>query len=64
MTLTPITVRCDHCRTEVGLSVHRYWRMRFCSLTCMTAYQKRLTQETKAKIRHLDVMTHNGLARI
>jgi hypothetical protein len=47
-------LRCDHCRNELGLDVHRYWRMRFCSLACMTAYQRRLAEITRTKIRNLD----------
>ena len=43
-------VRCDHCREQLGLSVHRYWHMQFCSSACMTAYQQRLSPETKVKI--------------
>jgi len=49
-------LRCDHCRRELsGIGVHRYCHMQFCSSSCMTAYQQRLTQETKAKIYRLDV---------
>jgi hypothetical protein len=47
-------VRCDHCREELGLGIHFYWRMQFCSSACMTAYQQRLAPETKAKICRLD----------
>jgi len=43
-------VRCDHCREQLGLSVHRYWHMQFCSSACMTAYQQRLGPETEVKI--------------
>jgi hypothetical protein len=42
--------RCDHCRKLLGVIVHRYWRMRFCSADCVIAYQRRLDEETKAKI--------------
>jgi hypothetical protein len=47
-------MRCDHRRRAFGLIIHRYWRMRFCSADCLTAYQRRLDQETIAKIRWLD----------
>jgi hypothetical protein len=47
-------VRCDHCRGELGLGIHLYWHMQFCSLACVTAYQQRLARETKAKIFRLD----------
>jgi hypothetical protein len=49
------TLRCDHCRRELGLNVQHYWRMRFCSSACMAVYQQRLTKETKEKIRRLDI---------
>ncbi len=52
------TLRCDHCRKELGHYVHRYWRMRFCSSACMTAYQQRLAETTKTKIRRLDLMVN------
>jgi len=47
-------VRCDHCREELGLGIHLYWHMQFCSLACVTAYQQRLAPETKVKICRLD----------
>ena len=51
----PTLLRCDHCRGELGLGVHRYWHMQFCSSTCMAAYQQRLAPETKEKICRFDV---------
>jgi hypothetical protein len=50
------SLRCDHCRDELGLSVHRYWHMQFCSSACMTAYQRRLAPETKVKISQLELL--------
>jgi hypothetical protein len=47
-------VRCDHCREELGLGIHFYWHMQFCSSACMTAYQRRLAPETKVKISQLE----------
>jgi hypothetical protein len=47
-------LHCDHCRRELGARVHRYWRMRFCSPACVAAYQERLGDDTKAKIRRLE----------
>jgi hypothetical protein len=47
-------VRCDHCREELGLGIHFYWHMQFCSSACMTAYQQRLAPETTVKICRLD----------
>jgi hypothetical protein len=53
--LRPVrTLRCDHCREELGPSVHRYWHMHFCSLACTTEYQRRLAPETKVKISRLE----------
>jgi hypothetical protein len=46
-------MQCDYCRGKFGLIVHRYWRMRFCCSDCAQAYQQRLHDETKAKIRDL-----------
>lgn len=50
------TLHCDHCRADLNHGVHRYWHMQFCSSVCMTAYQQRLSPETLAKIRGLDVL--------
>jgi hypothetical protein len=50
-------MRCDHCRKSFGLVIHRYWRMRFCSADCWTAYQNRLGEDTKTKIRRLDFVS-------
>lgn len=49
-----MTMRCDYCRGKFGLVVHRYWRMRFCCEACARAYQQRLHDDTKAKIRRLN----------
>jgi hypothetical protein len=63
-------VRCDHCREELGLNLHFYWHMQFCSSACMTAYQQRLAPETKVKIFRLDheirqaAGMQNGSARV
>jgi hypothetical protein len=43
-------------RQELGLSVHRYWHMHFCSSACMTEYQRRLAPETKIKISQLEAL--------
>ncbi len=59
-----MTIRCDYCRGRFGLIVHRYWHMRFCSAACAHAYQQRLHDQTKAKIRDLGdaaVGEHPGL---
>ena len=54
------SLRCDHCRGNLGFRVQHYWRMRFCSANCATAYQKRLSAGTQAKIVKLDV-AHTSL---
>jgi hypothetical protein len=41
---------CDHCRGQLGVTVQRYWRMRFCSTACMSEYQQRQSTETQLKI--------------
>ena len=46
--------QCDYCRDELGSFLHLYWRMRFCSLACMTAYQRRLSPQTREKIVMLE----------
>jgi hypothetical protein len=53
----PVTVaqsQCDCCRNELGSFPHLYWRMRFCSLACMSAYQHRLSPRTREKIVMLE----------
>ncbi|MGH6670858.1 MAG: hypothetical protein ACRECV_02645 [Xanthobacteraceae bacterium] len=49
-----MNLRCDYCRRQLGDRVHRYWHMRFCSPACAQAYQDRLNDETRTKIRRLD----------
>jgi hypothetical protein len=49
------SLRCDHCRDELGSRVLRYWLMRFCSTNCVDAYQKRLSPGARDKIVKLDV---------
>jgi hypothetical protein len=56
------TLRCDHCREELGLNVHRYWQMHFCSTACMTEYQQRLASETKVKISLLEASRESSAA--
>jgi hypothetical protein len=58
-TLSLMTIRCDHCRRSLGLIAQRYWRMQFCSADCVEAYQRRLDDGTKAKLRHLDVVARD-----
>jgi hypothetical protein len=41
-----MTIRCDHCCGSLGLIIHRYWRMRFCSANCLQAYQHRLQRSS------------------
>ena len=63
-----MTIRCDHCRGSLGLDVHRYWRMRYCSAECAIAYRRRLNEETVEKIHRLksqldapDVLRQTGV---
>jgi hypothetical protein len=49
-----MTMRCDHCRGELGRTARRYWQMRFCSSACVEAYKRRLGEATRAKIKRLD----------
>jgi hypothetical protein len=48
-------MRCDHCRKSFGLILHRYFRMRFCSADCLSAYQRRLDGLTVTKIESLEL---------
>jgi len=61
MTLRLMTLRCDHCRGQLAAGVHRYWHMRFCSPACVAAYQERLAEHTKTKIRRLDRAANDNL---
>jgi hypothetical protein len=45
---------CDHCRGKLRYSSHRYWRMRFCSAACVSAYQQRLSMQAQQKIYEID----------
>lgn len=40
--------------------VRRYWRMRFCSASCVQAYQQRLQDNTKDKIAKLRAIDGNA----
>jgi hypothetical protein len=53
--VTSASIRCDHCRAQLGSRVHRYWHMRFCSSACMSAYRERLSPDTQRKIVRLDI---------
>jgi hypothetical protein len=52
-----VKYRCDYCGGHLGLIVDRYYRMRFCCKAHMSAYKQRLTMETRAKIRQLELLT-------
>jgi hypothetical protein len=47
-------IKCDHCRRDLGHTIHRYWQMRFCSPACVEAYRGRLDDGTRTKIQQLD----------
>jgi hypothetical protein len=51
-----VKCRCDYCGGHLGLIVNRYYRMRFCCEGHMSAYKQRLTTETRAKIRQLELL--------
>jgi hypothetical protein len=53
---TNVKYRCDYCGGHLGLIVDRYYRMRFCCKAHMSAYKQRLTMETRAKIRQLELL--------
>jgi len=52
MDATIMKGRCDYCCRKLGLMVHRYWHMRFCSSACAQNYEQRL-DEAKARMRRL-----------
>jgi hypothetical protein len=58
-TVSVPTLRCDQCRRGLGPDLHHYWHMRFCSSACISAYQQRLDEETREKIRHLEVIPNS-----
>jgi len=51
-----VKYRCDYCGGHLGLIGCRYYRMRFCCKAHMSAYKQRLTMETRAKIRQLELL--------
>ena len=50
---------CDYCGGHLWLTVYRYYHMRFCCKAHMQAYQQRLTMETRAKIRDLELLVRS-----
>jgi hypothetical protein len=48
--------RCNHCNGQLGLIVHRKWMLRFCSKSCKKAYEHKLQEERRAKLRHLEFL--------
>jgi hypothetical protein len=48
-----MAIRCDYCGGSLSANPRLYWRMQFCSAVCVQAYQDRLDEDTKAKIRRL-----------
>jgi len=52
----PSSLCCDHCRGKLRLGVHRYWRMRFSSAACMSAYQQRLSPRSRKYTRSMVVV--------
>src|SRR5262249_772148 len=45
---------CSDEPRKLGRPLHHYWRMQFCSLPCVAAYQQRLSKHTIQKILHLE----------
>ena len=54
-----VKYRCDYCCGHLWLFIYRYYRMRFCCKAHMSAYKQRLTMETRAKIRQLELLAHS-----
>ena len=50
---TTVMRHCNHCHGQLGLIVHRKWMLRFCSKSCKKAYEHKLKEERRAKLRHL-----------
>jgi hypothetical protein len=50
---TTVMRHCNHCHGQLGLIVHRKWMLRFCSKSCKKAYEHKLREESRAKLRHL-----------
>ncbi len=48
------SLRCDYCRSSLESDVTRYWHMKFCCVSCMGAYRRRLSRSTQQKIERLD----------
>jgi hypothetical protein len=45
--------RCNHCDGPLGLVLQRKGLLRFCSKRCKKAYEQKLEEERRAKLRHL-----------
>jgi hypothetical protein len=58
MDATIMKVRCDYCCGKLGLMVHRYWHMRFCSSACTQSYEQR--QKRRLFGRGEDASAING----
>jgi hypothetical protein len=56
--------KCDYCRRPLGLNVHRYWRMQFCSPDCIKAYKDRLDKVTIGKVRCLEIELNDIAAKV
>jgi hypothetical protein len=46
-------MKCDTCQDFIGMTAHRFWRMKFCSRICKCVYKHRLAEDTRDKIRIL-----------
>ena len=52
--------RCNHCHGQLGLIVHRKWMLRFCSKSCKKAYEHKLQEARRPKLRHLAFLAPGG----
>jgi hypothetical protein len=50
---TSVMRLCNHCNGQLGLIVRRKRMLRFCSKACKKAYEHKLDEERRAKLRHL-----------
>jgi hypothetical protein len=48
---TPPMKQCAHCGGRLGMLVHRRFTLRFCKKACKKAYEHRLDEERRARLR-------------
>ena len=52
--------RCNQCDGSLGLVVQRKGMLRLCSKRCKKAYEQKLEEERRAKLRHLAFLASGG----